>query len=76
MKEFIMVHVTCATKYQYKPFPDDPETFHQVLSVMLILVLVLKDFIVLVLASLVLVLVLVIVLVLAGPVLDKSYALI
>ena len=42
MKEFVMVHVTCATKYQYKPFPDDPEIFHQVLSVMLILVL--KDF--------------------------------
>ena len=41
MKEFVMVHVTCATKYQYKPFPDDPEVFHQVLSVMLILVLVL-----------------------------------
>jgi len=37
------VHVTCATKYQYKPFLDDPEIFRQVLSVMLILVLVLKD---------------------------------
>jgi len=47
VKEFVMVglHVTCATKYQYEPFPDDPEIFHQVLvSVMLILVLVLKDF--------------------------------
>jgi len=43
MKEFVMVHVTCATKYQYKPFLDDPEIFQQVLSVMLILVLVLKD---------------------------------
>ena len=40
-----MVHVTCATKYQYKPFLDDPEIFHQVLSDvnLLILVLVLKD---------------------------------
>jgi len=44
VKEFVMVHVTCATKYQYKPFPDDPEIFHQVLSVMLILDLALKDF--------------------------------
>ena len=42
VKEFVMVHVTCATKYQYKPFLDGPEIFHQVLSVMLILVL--KDF--------------------------------
>jgi len=45
VKEFVMVHVTCATKYQYKPFLDDPEIFHQVLSDVnpLILVLVLKD---------------------------------
>ena len=45
MKEFVMVHVTCATKYQYKTFLDDSEIFHQVLSDVnpLILVLVLKD---------------------------------
>ena len=41
VKEFVMV-ATCNLR-QYKPFPDDPEIFHQVLSVMLILVLVLKD---------------------------------